>query len=133
MTIRYDDGAIISLASVKSLWDKIPWARGRDLDTIAVALLNSQRIVHAWDGDRLVGTARVLTDGAYYATLWDVIVDPNYQGQGIGTSLVDRAIEPYRSRGFSFIALFAAEGKEDFYKHRGFSMHPRGMKIEEPL
>ncbi len=107
--------------------------QGRDLDTVAVALLNSQRVVHAWDGDRLVGTARIVTDGAYYATLWDVIVDPSYQEQGIGTNLVDQAIKPYLNRGFSFIALFAAEGKEEFYKHRGFSIHPRGMKIHEPL
>ncbi len=133
MAIRYDSGSEISLTAVKSLWDKIPWAQGRDLDTVAVALLNSQRVVHAWDGDRLVGTARIVTDGAYYATLWDVIVDPSYQEQGIGTNLVDQAIKPYLNRGFSFIALFAAEGKEEFYKHRGFSIHPRGMKIHEPL
>lgn len=131
--IRYASGSEVSPTAVKALWDKIPWAHGRDLDTIAVVLLNSQRVVQAWDGDRLVGTARILTDGAYYATLWDVIVDPQYQGQGVGTALVDLAIEPYLGRGFSFIALFAAEGKEAFYKHRGFSIHPRGMKIQEPL
>lgn len=133
MMIRYDNGTEISLLAVKSLWDKIVWAQGRDLDTIAVALQHSQRVVHAWDGARLVGTARILTDGAYYATLWDVIVDPEYQGLGIGTQLVDQAIQPYLNRGFSFVALFAAEGKEEFYKHRGFSIHPRGMKLNEPL
>ncbi len=133
MTIRYDNGAGVSPVAVKSLWDKIVWAQGRDLDTIAVSLHHSQRVVHAWDGNRLVGTARILTDGAYYATLWDVIVDPEYQGQGIGTQLVDQAIQPYLNRGFSFIALFAAEGKEEFYQQRGFSIHPRGMKLHEPL
>ncbi|MHB1611555.1 MAG: GNAT family N-acetyltransferase [Sulfobacillus sp.] len=131
VTIRTDCN--LPIPAVKALWDKISWAKGRDLETIALALSNSALVVHAWDGQRLIGTARVLTDGAYYATLWDVIVDPEFQAQGIGTQLLEASVAPFIHRGFSFIALFAAEGKEDFYKKHGFAIHPRGMKLSEPL
>ena len=95
------------------------------------ALLGSSLVVTAWDGDRLVGTARVMTDGVYYMTLWDVIVEPAYQGQGIGTQLTEAAVAPFRDRGFSYIALFAADGKAAFYERLGFSIHPRGMCLKD--
>lgn len=87
--------------------------------------------VHAWDGPHLIATARVLTDGAYYATLWDVIVDPHYQRQGIGRAVMRRAIEPFWGKGLAFIALFSAQGKEPFYESLGFKSHPRGMILDE--
>lgn len=87
--------------------------------------------MQAWDGSRLIGTARVITDGAYYATIWDVIVDPEYQGRGIGRALMQRAVDPFLGRGFSFIALFAAEGKESFYEDLGFRPRARAMNLDE--
>jgi ribosomal protein S18 acetylase RimI-like enzyme len=117
--------------AVKALWDQVPWARGRDPESIMRALLGSSLVVTAWDEDRLVGTARVVTDGVYYATIWDVIVDQQYQGQGIGTRLTEAAVEPFRGRGFKYIALFAAEGKAGFYERLGFERHPAGMRLCE--
>lgn len=124
-------GLTVPTEDVKRLWDKIPFSRGRDPESIRLALEETDLLVHAWDGQRLVATARVITDGAFYATLWDVIVDPDYQGQGIGRNVMRRAVEPFLGRGFSFIALFAAEGKEGFYEPLGFERHPRGMKLLE--
>lgn len=129
--IEIRTGTAVSTADIKQLWDKIPFARGRDPETIRLAVEETDLFVHAWDGSRLVATARVLTDGAYYATLWDVIVDPDYQGQGIGREVMERAVNPFVGRGFSFIALYAAEGKEGFYEQLGFAGHPRGMILRE--
>lgn len=116
---------------VKALWDLIPWSRGRDPESIMRCLLASQRVLTAWDGEKLVGTVRVLSDGVYYATLWDIIVHPDYQGQNIGTRLVEAAIEPFRGRGFSYIALYSVAGKEGFYERLGFQRHPSGMRLIE--
>lgn len=124
-------GASVSTEDIKRLWDKIPFSRGRDPETIRLAILGTDLFVHAWDGHRLIGTARVLTDGAYYATLWDVIVDPDYQSQGLGKLLMHHAVEPFLERGFSFIALFAAKDKEGFYEKLGFKPHGRGMTLRE--
>ncbi|NMP24243.1 GNAT family N-acetyltransferase [Sulfobacillus harzensis] len=124
-------GKALAIQDVKALWDKIPFARGRNPESIRLAIEETDLCVHAWDGSRLIATARVLTDGAYYATLWDVIVDPEYQGCGIGRAVVHRAVEPFIGRNFSFIALFSAEGKGPFYEQLGFTHHPRGMILQE--
>ena len=40
----------------------------------------------------LIGMARATSDHAFNATIWDVLVDPEYQGQGLGRMLVDRMV-----------------------------------------
>ncbi|MDO4460257.1 MAG: GNAT family N-acetyltransferase [Clostridia bacterium] len=48
----------------------------------------SQYSVTAFDGDRLVGVARAVSDGDEYATILNVAVDPEYQGLSIGKNIV---------------------------------------------
>lgn len=126
-------GSDVPTTDIKRLWDQIAFSQGRDPETIRLAVEETDLFVHAWDQHRLVGTARVITDGAYYATLWDVIVDPAYQGRGVGRQLMARCVEPFLGRGLSFIALFAAEGQDGFYESLGFRHHPRGMVLDETL
>ena len=56
-------------------------------------MLNSALIIAAKDGDRIVGMARLVTDGGHSAIIEDVIVIPEYQRQGIGTVMVGRIME----------------------------------------
>lgn len=46
--------------------------------------------VAAWEGRRLVGLGRVLTDGHRYAALAELVVDPELRRRGIGLELVRR-------------------------------------------
>lgn len=41
------------------------------------------------DGDRLVGSVRILTDGVYFGTITEILVHPDYRGQGIGRRLME--------------------------------------------
>lgn len=44
--------------------------------------------VWAWDGARLIGALRVLTDGYLFAAIPDILVDPEYRGRGIESALI---------------------------------------------
>lgn len=46
----------------------------------------------AWDDSTLVGSVRVLTDGYFFATIPEILVDPDYRRQGIGRELMQRAV-----------------------------------------
>ena len=47
----------------------------------------------AWDGDKLVGCVRVLTDGYFFGTIPEILVLPDYRRRGIGRRLMELAFE----------------------------------------
>ncbi len=48
--------------------------------------------IGAWDGPRLVGVVRVLSDGYTFSAIADILVDPEYQRMGIGRTLMQHAL-----------------------------------------
>ena len=54
-------------------------------------LHHADLLITAWDGERLVGVARSVTDFAYCCYLSDLAVDEQYQKQGIGLQLIEHA------------------------------------------
>ena len=92
-----------------------------------LALKNSCFSVVAKDGDCTVAMGRVVGDGMYY-TIVDVMVRPQYQGQKIGSTIVNRLVELINDDipegGRTSIQLIAAPGKEGFYIKQGFKVLP---------
>ena len=100
----------------------------RDPGVVARGLAQSLFSVCALDGDRIVGHARVVGDGALYFYLQDVMVLPAYQRRGIGSIMMD-AVFAYLQRSVpseSFVGLMAAEGASEFYRRYGFAERPSG-------
>jgi GNAT superfamily N-acetyltransferase/uncharacterized membrane protein (DUF485 family) len=62
-----------------------------DARRVRAALARTTNI-GAWDGGRLVGAVRLLSDGYAYTAIADIIVDPEYQRLGIGRELMQRAL-----------------------------------------
>jgi N-acetylglutamate synthase-like GNAT family acetyltransferase len=92
MGIEVREGSSVKPEDLRVLFEHAPWARGRTIEEIRVMLENTDYYFSAWDGDRLIGFARVLTDRIYRATLWDVVVHADYQKRGVGEELVNRVL-----------------------------------------
>lgn len=90
------------------------------------AIADSWYVLSVYDDDRLVGFGRILSDGVLYALICDLIVNPACQGQGIGSTLLNKLIEHCRLQDIRVIWLFAAKGKSSFYKKFGFLERPVG-------
>ena len=72
--------------------------------------------ITAWDGEALVGCVRMLTDGYFFSTVTEILVLPEYRGQGIGKTLMELAFEASPTSLF-FGAQPEAEG---FYEKLGY-------------
>ncbi|MCW5941781.1 MAG: GNAT family N-acetyltransferase [Fimbriimonadaceae bacterium] len=68
------------------------WAKDRPREVIEKSLDRSLCFT-ALEGDAMVGFARVVSDGATFAWLCDVVVHPERRGEGIGKRLIQAAIE----------------------------------------
>lgn len=66
----------------------------------------------------LVGAGRAIADGIDCSYLCDIIVHPDFQGQGIGQAMVRNLMD--LSSGHAKIILYANPGKEGFYRKFGF-------------
>jgi len=93
---------------------------------VAEALPNSLYGVCAYEGETLVGMARVIGDGGLAYYIQDVVVRPEYQGQGIGAQLMERVMAYIQAHAGdnAVIGLMAAAGKEAFYEKYGFTRRP---------
>ena len=87
--VRYAEGYAVDdfLALARRVWP-----RDHSRDDAADALTRTVN-VGAWDGDRLVGSVRILTDGYFFATIPEILVDPDYQRRGIGRRHIELALE----------------------------------------
>ncbi len=88
------------------------------------ALPKSWHAVSAYDGERLVGFGRVISDGILHAFIVEMIVVPDHQGKGIGSAILTDLLSRCRSAGIRDIQLFCAKGKAGFYEKHGFAARP---------
>ena len=68
------------------------WPGTYDTGKTQEALTKTMNIT-AFDGDRLVGCLRILTDGYFFGTITELLVLPEYQKMGIGSRLLQLAKE----------------------------------------
>ena len=97
-------------------------------DIFADMLKHASLTLSAWDGDRLVGIARTLTDFSYVAYLADLAVDADYQLQGIGRRLIDETRTQLGSD--CMLVLLAAPKANDYYLKLGFEHNPRAWMLK---
>ncbi|MEM6253634.1 MAG: GNAT family N-acetyltransferase [Cyanobacteria bacterium P01_D01_bin.156] len=121
----------IDLYELEELCDAVGWSR-RPLRKVKKAIQHSFLVVTMWEEQgarrRLIGFSRATSDHAFNATIWDVVVHPNFQGRGLGKALMQQLIKKLRSEDISNVTLFADPHVVNFYKNLGFMPDPEGIK-----
>lgn len=80
----------IDLEQLKQLFDLHAfWARDRRIEDLRIAIEHSDPTISVWDNNALIGFARATSDGIYRAMIWDVVIDEQYRGLGLGRRLVN--------------------------------------------
>lgn len=122
MTTEISAGTIPGRDELADLYDAVGWvAYTRDLPSLERAVQGSSHVVTAREDGRLVGLARVVSDGATIAYLQDVLVRPELQGQGVGKRLVTEALAPFAAVRQHVLLTDDEPGQRAFYQSLGFA------------
>ena len=84
----------------------------------------SHTTVFVYHVDRLIGFGRAISDGVYQAAIYDCAILPEFQRNGIGTTIMNNILSRLSHCN---IILYASPGKEGFYQKLGFRKMKTGM------
>jgi ribosomal protein S18 acetylase RimI-like enzyme len=93
---------------------------GRSPEALRQSFHQSQHVAFARDAERLVGMARLLSDGVCNAYLVDVWTASAYRRQGIASSMVRLLLESIRGQ---HVGL-QTDDAQQFYTSLGFRAQP---------
>ncbi|WP_251454896.1 GNAT family N-acetyltransferase [Microbacterium sp. Marseille-Q6648] len=96
------------------------WARGRTREAHEAAMAGSRNygVFDAFTGQQLA-YARAITDGATFAWIADVFVDPTARGRGVGKRIMAGIMDDLEPLGLKRTALFT-EDAHGLYEQYGF-------------
>ncbi len=127
--IKYTEEKIFTQDQVQELFKSVGWISAEYPQRLYKALMNSQTVLTAWDGDLLVGLARVLDDSELVAFVHYVLVHPEYQGRKIAGNMVEYIRDKYKN--YLYIEGMPEDSKNvAFYERHGFHVMEGGTPIQ---
>jgi GNAT superfamily N-acetyltransferase len=102
-------------ATLKQFYAAAEFDNGRTAEEYERSFRNSV-VRLAFDGDRVIGAARAITDGVYTAAVFDVCVLPGYRKRGLGRRIVQSLLDGLKGQ---FVVLVCDEELRKFYGAAG--------------
>lgn len=120
----HDDSSCVPWDQAAQLFELVEWSPRRPAE-LQLAFSRSVAQAFAFHESRLVGVARAVGDGVYYASLVDVLVHPDFQRRGVGSKLVEH-IQARLTYPLLF-TLTASPDVQAFYERLGWRRQSTSM------
>jgi len=123
------------VAELLGLYRNEWWTRERQEADVRRMLEHTDIVVGLCEGGRagapgrLVAFARVVTDYVYKATLYDVIVAPDYRGRGLGPLLMNAVLSHPAVAKVAHAELYCLLELVPFYRTLGFTDELGGLRL----
>lgn len=115
-------GIIPEKDQVMALYRDVRWTAYTDEpDLLMEAMKNSLKVWTLWDGEKLIGLARTIGDGATICYLQDILILKSYQGRGLGSDLLKEIMEENKKIRQFVLLTEDSEKTKGFYKKSGLS------------
>lgn len=129
MNITYTNQKNFSANDLQQLFQSVNWLSANYPDRLKKALDNCETVLTAWDDKKLVGLVNAIDDSELTAYVHYLCVNPMYQGQGIGSELLNKIKVKYQN--YLYIIVIAEnEPLIKYYSRNGFQ-HIDGRYVFE--
>ena len=127
--IKYLETRNFTESQLQELFKSVGWLSANYPERLFKAMNNCETVFTAWDNDKLAGLVNAIDDGELTAYVHYLLVNPEYQGQGIATALLNMVKEKYKD--YLYVILIA-ENKPliNFYNKNGFKATPDTQVME---
>ncbi len=130
MKIRYDSVPPATL-NVEIILELMKAAgilnAGWTTERMTRALRGSALAICAWNGDRLIGFARVISDFAWISYLSHLAIHPEFQRRGVGKRLVEIVLQETSDE--TTLLVHSADSASGFYRSAGFEPYSNVFRI----
>lgn len=101
------------------LYTTAHWAIGRPMSIVRKSIENSI-CFGLYEGDKQVGFARIVTDGAIVGWICDMFILPSHRSSGLGKWLLECMMEYPEIKGLRRILLNTRDAHDLYIKYAGF-------------
>ena len=112
-----------NVAEFNLLYDSVGWG-AYDNDISKKALDNTFYSISVFDDSEIIGYGRLIGDTICFLYIQDVMVKPEYQGNKIGTMIMNKLLEKIsqieQENSDLRVYLGASKNREKFYERFGF-------------
>lgn len=119
MEIKF--GIIPEKEQIVALYEDVVWTAYTDEPVLMKALENSLNVWTIWEGENLIGLARMVGDGVTICYLQDILILKAYQGQGLGSELLKEILKANENIRQFVLLTDNTEKTKKFYKKLGLS------------
>lgn len=118
--LKYQIDSPVSGKAIADLRESVGWNR---LEAeFSHPLLRDYFSISCWDDANLVGYLSVVSNGVTDAYIQDVMVTPAFQKKGIGTRLMEHALDKLKKEEIYMVSLiYGDESLRAYYEKFGFS------------
>ena len=103
------------------------WTTERSREQVERMLAGSTEVVAAVEGELLVGFGRALSDGAFRAIVFDLIVTPERRGGGLGITIMEEILARPTVSSSNRVELICLPEMAPFYERFGFAASQPGV------
>lgn len=114
MIIHYKDTHHFNKEELENLFLSVHWESGKYSDKLVCAMKNYPTVYSAWINSQLVGMICVMDDGIMNAYIHYLLVNPDYQGRGIGKHLMEMVKNKYQD--YVNLVLISYKDAKMFYQ-----------------
>ena len=113
---------------VQGLFESVQWMSAKYASRLVKAFNNSPTVISAWEGERLIGLVQGIDDGELTAYIHYLLVNPEYQKEGVGERLIHYVKEKYRDYLY-LIVICEHKDTIPFYEKQGLMVSGESTPI----